>query len=114
MHATSKGYAIVRRRSKLGYKFGKTIKVAINCERDDHPRKKPGAKQKRTNSIKIGCPFRVNALYKESLDLWTMEVRHAKHNHEEDEVPNASAALRKKNKTADLLATIDSATKAGK
>ncbi len=114
MHAASKEYAIVRRRSKSSYKFGKTIKVAINCERDDHPRRKPGAKQKRIGSIKIECPFRVNALYKESLDLWTMKVRHAEHNHKEDEVPNAFATLRKKNKTTNLLATIDSTIKANK
>ncbi len=114
MHATLEEYAIVRRRSKPSYKSGKTIKVVINCERDDYSRRKPGAKQKRIDNIKIECSFRVNALYKESLDLWTIEVRHAKHNHEEDEVLDAFAALRKKNKTIDLLATIDLAIKADK
>ncbi len=114
MHATSKEYVIVRRRSKLGYKSGKTIKIAINCERDDHSRRKLDAKQKRIGNIKIECSFRMNALYKESLDLWTIKVRHAKHNHEKDEVSNAFAALRKKNKMANLLATIDLAIKVDK
>lgn len=114
MHASSEGYAIVRRRSKPGYKSGKMVKGAINCERGGHPRRKPEVKRKRTGSIKIGCFFRLNALYKKSLDVWTVEVRHADYNHEEDEVPDASAALQKKNKTADLISAIDLATKAGR
>ncbi len=114
MHASSEGYAIVRRRSKTGYKSGKMVKVTINGERGGHPQRKPEFKRKRTCSIKIGCPFRLNALYKESLDVWTVEVRHADHNHEEDEVPDASAALRKKDKTADLISAIDLATTAGR
>jgi hypothetical protein len=58
------------RRSKSDYKSDKIIKIVINCERDDHSRKKTSSKKKkRIDNIKINCSFRVNALYKESLDI---------------------------------------------
>jgi len=69
IHASSKEYAIVKRRSKSSYKFSKIIKIAIDCERDDYLRKKSNTKQKRIDNIKIDCLFRINALYKESLNI---------------------------------------------
>jgi len=47
------------------------------------------------------------------LKTWTTEVRNAEHTHEEDEVPDASAATRKKDKAAELIARIDAATRSG-
>jgi len=43
-------------------------------------RRKEGARARKTSSIKCGCPFRVNAIYKKSLDVWTVDVRKAEHN----------------------------------
>jgi len=69
MHASLEEYVIVKRRSKPSYKSNKIAKIAIDCERDNYLRKKSSAKQKRIDNIKIDCSFRVNALYKESLDV---------------------------------------------
>jgi len=112
-HAAAEGYAIVRSRSKAGYKSGVVAKVDIVCERNGEPRRKLEARRRKTASIKCGCPFRVNAIYKQSFNVWTTDVRNAEHNHEDDEVPDASAAARKPDKTAEVLAHIDAATKSG-
>lgn len=66
-HAIAEGYAVVKARSKAGYKSGAVAKVGIVCDRDDKSRSKPRAKQKKTASIKCGCPFKVNALYNQIL-----------------------------------------------
>jgi hypothetical protein len=113
-HASSEGYATVKRRSKPGYSSGVIVRIAIDCDRGGQPRRKIGAKQRKTTNIKCGCLFRVNAVYKKSLDVWTIDVRNANHNHNENDVPDSSAALRKPHKTAALLTHIDTATKAGK
>jgi len=76
-------------------------------------RRKEGARARKTSSIKCGCPFRVNAIYKKSLDVWTVDVRKAEHNHDADDVPDSSAALRRTNTTAELLQQIDNATRSG-
>lgn len=112
-HAVAEGYGVVKKRSKAGYKSGAVAKVGIICERGGESRRKLGARQRKTTSIKCGCPFRINAVYKQSLDVWTTDVRNAKHNHEDDEVPDASAAARKADKTAEVIAHIDAATKSG-
>jgi len=62
-HAIAEGYAVVKARSKAGYKSGAVAKVGIVCDRGGKSRSKPRAKQKKTASIKCGCPFKVNALY---------------------------------------------------
>ena len=43
-HAVAEGYAIVKSRSKAGYKSGIVAKVDIICERGGEPRRKLGAK----------------------------------------------------------------------
>jgi len=112
-HASAEGYAVVKRRSKPSFKSGILCKVALDCDRGGQPRRRPGAKPRKTGSIKCGCPFRVNAVYKQDLDVWTVDVRNAEHNHDGDDVPDASAALRKAEKTAELLNEIDTATRSG-
>ncbi len=53
-HAVAEGYAVVKGRSKAGYKSGVTTKVGIICEPGGKPRRKPGTKQRKTGSIKCG------------------------------------------------------------
>ena len=112
-HTSAEGYAVVKRRSKPGFKSGIVCKVAFDCDRGGHARRRPGAQQRKTSSIKCGCQFRVNALYKKEIDVWTVDVRNAAHNHDSDDVPDASVALRKAEKTAELLNHFDSATRSG-
>jgi hypothetical protein len=112
-HAAIEGYAVVRKRSKPGFRSNEIVKIALNCDRGGKARRKPGAKIRKTSSIKCGCPFRVNAIYKKSLDVWTVNVRNTEHNHNADDVPDSSAALRRTNKTAELLEHIDNATRSG-
>ncbi len=56
-HAVAEGYAVVKSRSKAGYKSGRVAKVGIICERGGMPRRRKSAvKQRKTASIKIDCP----------------------------------------------------------
>jgi len=110
-HAVAEGYAVVKARSKATYKSGAIAKVGIVCDRGGKSRSKPRAKKRKTASIKCDCSFKVNALYNQSLKVWKTEVRNAKHSHEEDEVPDASAATRRSDKTAELLGHIDATTR---
>jgi len=112
-HAEKEGYAMVRKRSKPGFKSPEIVKVALNCDRGGKVRPKEGARSRKTGSIKCDCPFRVNAIYKKSSDVWTVDVRKAKHNYDADDVPDSSAALRRTDRTAELLQQIDNATRSG-
>ncbi len=116
-HAKAEGFAIVRKRSKPSYSGGIIVKATLLCERGGFTKRKPtkpGVKTRKKASIKCGCPFKVNAVYKKSLDVWSIDVRIAEHNYEKDNVPDCSAALRKPEKTEELLDRIDYATRAGK
>lgn len=61
-----KEYIIVKRRSKLDYKSSKIVKITIDCERNNYLRRKSSAKQKKIDSIKIDCSFRIIVLQRES------------------------------------------------
>jgi len=69
IYALLKKYVVIKQKSKSSYKFDKIIKIVINCERNNYLRKKFNTKQKRINNIKINCLFRINAFYKESLNI---------------------------------------------
>jgi hypothetical protein len=112
-HAAIEGYAVVRKRSKPGFRSIEIVKVALNCDRGGEVRHKSKARVRKTSSIKCGCRFRVNAIYKKSLDVWTVDVRNAEHNHDANDLPDASIALRRTNRAAELLEHIDNATRSG-
>ena len=101
-HAFTEGFAIVKARSKPN-SFGNVVKVVLLCDRGGQPRRRPKAQAKRTDNIKCGCFFKINVVYKKTLDVWTMDVRNAKHNHEENKTSEVSASLRKKHQTKFLL-----------
>lgn len=68
-HAVAEEYRVVKKQSKADYKSGAVAKVNIICERGGESRRKFGARQRKTTSIKCGCPFRINAIYKQGLDI---------------------------------------------
>jgi hypothetical protein len=115
-HAEAEGFSITRKRSKPSYNGGVIVKATLLCDRTGFTKRKPtkpGVKARKKGSIKCGCLFRVNAVYKKSLNVWSIDVRIAQHNHEKNDVPDCSAALRRSEKTAQLLDRIDHATRAG-
>ncbi len=68
-HAVEKEYKIVKKRSKASYKFDAITKVDIICKRNNESQRKLGAKQRKIASIKCDCSFRVNFVYKQSLNM---------------------------------------------
>ena len=63
-YAFAEGYAIVKARSKSNG-FGNVIKAVLSCDRGGQPRRRSKAQAKRrTDSIKCGCLFKINAVYK--------------------------------------------------
>jgi hypothetical protein len=114
-HASKEGYAIVKGRSKsIKGNGGFNNKINLYCDRGGQPRKgSENAKRKRrTSSIKIGCPFRANAIRRKGSDVWGFEVTNGEHNHEETD-PKACASLRTKEHDRALLNRLDAASKAG-
>lgn len=97
-HAIAKEYVIVKSRSKVNYKFDVVAKVNIACERNDKSRRKLETKQRKTISIKCDCFFKINVIYKQSLNVWTTNVRNAKHNYENNATSNVFAIARKSKK----------------
>ena len=67
-HAFTEGFAIVKARSKPN-SSGNVIKAVLLCDRGGQPRRRPKAQAKRTDSIKCGCPFKINAVYKKTLNV---------------------------------------------
>lgn len=115
-HAKAAGYAVIKKRSKPSYSGGNIVKAGLLCDRGGFAKQKPSTytvKTRKKGSIKCGCPFKVNAIYKKSLNVWTVDLRNPEHNHDENEVPDCSAALRKPEKTNELLDRIDHASRAG-
>jgi len=114
-HASKEGYAIVKGRSKsIKGNGGFNNKINLYCDRGGQPRKSSeNAKRKRkTSSIKIGCPFRANAIRRKGSDVWGFEVINGEHNHEETDL-EACASLRTKEHDRALLNRLDAASKAG-
>ena len=73
-HAFTKGYAIVKARFKSN-KLENVIKIVFSCNRDESSRRKSKTQAKRRiGSIKCDCLFKINAVYKKTLNAWTMNV----------------------------------------
>ena len=67
-HVFTKGFAIV----KAGFKpnnFENVIKVVLLCDRDRKSRRRSKTQTKRTDNIKCDCPFKINAVYKKTLNV---------------------------------------------
>ena len=67
-HAFTKDFAIVKTRSKPN-SFGNVIKAVLLCDRDEQSQRKLKAQAKRINNIKCGCSFKINAVYKKTLNV---------------------------------------------
>lgn len=107
-YAIAKDYVIVKSRSKASYKSSRVAKVDIICERNNMSRRcKSTIKQRKIVNIKIDCSFKINVIYKQSLNVWTTNVRNKKLNYKNDKMLNDFATTRKKNKTTNLLNYID-------
>jgi hypothetical protein len=114
-HASKEGYAIVKGRSKsIKGNGGFNNKINLHCDRGGQPRKDSEnvRRKRKTSSIKIGCPFRANAIRRKGSDVWTFEVVNGEHNHEDTD-PEACASLRIEKQDQALLNRLDAASKAG-
>lgn len=78
-HASRSGFAVVVKSSAKNF-------VAYQCDRGGEPRKKEPhadeAKRRKTNTRRIGCPFRANVSEKKRDGYWKPEITNPSHNHE--------------------------------
>ena len=69
VYIVAKEYAIVKLQPKAIYKFNTITKVVITCKCDDKLQRKLEIKQRKTTSIKYNYLFKVNVVYKKSLNI---------------------------------------------
>ena len=67
-HVFIEDYAIVKARFKSN-NFENVIKVVLMCDRGEQLRRKPKTQIKQTDNIKCGCSFKINAVYKKTLNV---------------------------------------------
>lgn len=68
-YTKKESYIVIRKQFKSNFKSYKIVKIALNCNRDDKTQRKKSAQLQKTNNIKCNCLFKVNAIYKKSLDI---------------------------------------------
>ena len=54
---------------KSNYKFNKIVKIALDCEHNSKIQYKERAKTQKTSNIKYNYYFKVNDIYKKSLNI---------------------------------------------
>ena len=67
-HVFTEGFVIVKARFKSN-SFENVVKAVLLCDRDEQSRRRSKAQAKRTDSIKCDCLFKINVVYKKTLDV---------------------------------------------
>ena len=113
-HGKNEGYAVLIKRFKSIYSLNVKRKYVLMCEREDTTKRKPDAKPRKIESKKCGCEFRVNAIFKQHLNVWKMKIRESQHNHEvvEEKDIETIAAIRNIEKNDDFYERVTVTTRA--